>query len=218
MFHVKICGIRTAADLHAVADAGADAVGLNFFPPSVRYLDPEENETAELAALAKQLGLLRVAVVVNRSVESLHQLAQQVALDAIQLHGDETLMWHDSLRQSVSLPILRAIKLPRHPLSPDEISAAADPWIEAGCQVLLDADAGSQHGGSGKTLDWPSVANWANQHSDVEWTLAGGLTPDNVREAIQRSGAKSVDTASGVESPRGVKDPEKIKRFCEEAS
>ena len=79
---------------------------------------------------------------------------------------------------------------------------------------MLDVDAGAAHGGSGKTLDWPSVAAWAKVHPDVHWTLAGGLTPENVGEAIAASGAVSVDTASGVECPRGVKNEGRIHAFA----
>jgi phosphoribosylanthranilate isomerase len=217
MFHIKICGVRAEADVEAVVAAGADAIGLNFFPPSVRYLDPSAQATRDLSLLARDVGLLRVGVVVNRSVDSMVALCERLDLDAIQLHGDESPADASQLLSRLSRPILRAIKLPQVALPVEEISVRAEPWIACGCHLLLDADAGKSHGGSGKTLHWPSVRAWAQRYPDVQWTLAGGLTPDNVAEAIRRSGARSVDTASGVEHPPGVKNREKIERFCRQS-
>ena len=214
MFHVKICGVRQEEEIEFVAASGADAVGFNFFPPSVRYLDPEASATQSLARLAKRLNLFRVAVVVNRSAESIAALCDLVELDAIQLHGDESIADLRRIRHLVSLPIIRAIKLPRHPIEAAEMQARVEPWGEEDCHLLLDADAGKEHGGSGKTLDWDSVAVWSQQHPRASWTLAGGLHPDNVAEAVRKTGATSVDTASGVEQPRGKKDAGLTGQFC----
>lgn len=213
MFRIKICGVRRPEDIAAVADAGGDAIGLNFFPPSVRYVSPEEDSTAALARLAAERGLMRVGVFVNETIATIRQSTQRVGLDAIQLHGDETLEDGKRLQFEMDRPVIRAIKLPRTPLTTDAIEQAAGPWIDAGCHVLLDADAGRQHGGSGKTLDWASVKSWASTQTTTSWTLAGGLKPENLAEAIEASGATSVDTASGVECPKGVKSAERIREF-----
>ncbi|QDT05576.1 N-(5'-phosphoribosyl)anthranilate isomerase [Rubripirellula lacrimiformis] len=214
MFRVKICGIRLKSDVDAVAAAGGDAVGLNFFRPSVRFVDPQSESTRLLSEAAAAAKLLRVGVFVNETADQIHQIVDQVGLDAVQLHGDETL----SAAGTVRGPRLRAIKLPVGPVSVDLIESAARPWIDAGFHVLFDADAGAAHGGSGKYLDWKSVADWNDQHGQSGWTLAGGLNPQNVAEAIRTSGTASVDTASGVESPKGVKSAALIQQFLQQAS
>jgi phosphoribosylanthranilate isomerase len=209
MFRVKICGVRQKSDVESVDAAGGDAIGLNFFPPSVRYLDPEFPVTQELSQHAQERGLVRVGVFVNQPAARIAQIAKTVGLDAVQLHGDETISDFADLR----LPKLRAIKLPRGPVSLETIAAKAAPWISAGYHVLFDVDAGAEHGGSGKTLDWPSIAAWAAENPDVPWTLAGGLTPENVAEAMRISTAISVDTAGGAEIKKGVKDAARIAAF-----
>ncbi|MGB7328784.1 MAG: phosphoribosylanthranilate isomerase [Rubripirellula sp.] len=209
MFRVKICGVRLQGDVEAVAAAGGDAIGLNFFPPSVRYVDPADPHTRELSLVAAKLGLFRVGVFVNESPERIAEIAAAVGLDAIQLHGDETV----ELAAKIAGQKLRAIKLPVGPLTVSQIDAASRPWVNASYHVLFDADAGAAHGGSGKTLDWPTIAEWASLNPSVSWTLAGGLTPDNVSDAIRISAATSVDTASGVESAKGAKSTERIRHF-----
>jgi phosphoribosylanthranilate isomerase len=218
MFEVKICGVRLNSDVQAVAAAGAQAgkttaIGLNFYPASARYVDPDSPEVASLSATAAKAGILRIGVFVNESPKSITRIAQHVGLGAVQLHGDETVEEVDQLFESIDVDIIRAIKLPTGPIDIEEIDEACQPWLEMGCNLLLDADAGADHGGSGQTLDWPSIRSWADANPDVPWILAGGLTPENVAQAIGVTGAKSVDTASGVEETRGVKSAEKIADF-----
>ena len=217
VFRTKICGVRLEQDVRAVERSGGDAIGLNFFPNSVRYVDPQSEATQRLSRLAGDLGLLRVGVFVNESAEQISVIATAVGLDAIQLHGDEPIEVAESLR-SMGWPVLRAIKLPRDAFAAELMEERSVAWVAIGCHLLLDVDAGSAHGGSGKTLDWPSVASWAHNHRSVGWTLAGGLKPENVRQAIDATGAVSVDTASGVECPRGVKNESRIKAFIAAAS
>lgn len=217
MFHIKICGVRLANDVRSAAEAGADAIGLNFFGPSVRYVDPTAASTQDLSRLADELGLLRVGVFVNESPERIAEIARAVELGAIQLHGDEQPNAARNVQEATQLPVIRAIKLPSGEISQAVIDEAAAAWMKAGCHLLLDRDGGAAHGGSGHTLDWTSVRIWADANQDLTWTLAGGLTPDNVAVAIKTSGAKSVDTASGVEQSRGVKSPGRISRFVAES-
>ena len=216
VFRVKICGVRLEKDVRAVARSGGDAIGLNFFPRSVRFVDPNCDSTARLASLARQLGIVCVGVFVNESVDSISKTAARVGLDAVQLHGDESPLVAEQLIES-GHSVVRAIKLPKAAFDLELLNQRSARWIERGCQLLLDVDAGASHGGSGKTLDWPSVAAWAAKHPTVNWTLAGGLKPENVTEAIRTTGAVSVDTASGVECPRGVKNAERIQAFVEAA-
>ncbi|MEM6468235.1 MAG: phosphoribosylanthranilate isomerase [Planctomycetota bacterium] len=212
MFRVKICGVRLNKDVQAVGDAGADAIGLNFFQPSIRSLPPFDEATRELSAFAQRLGLYRVGVFVNEPAEHVLRVAGFVGLDAIQLHGDESLSDVHAL-SDCGLDLLRAIKIPSGKQTVASISAASEAWAAAGFHLLFDADAGPMHGGGGRTLDWPSIRNWAEKNPSIPWTLAGGLTPENVAEAIAATSANSVDTASGVESPRGVKNADSIDSF-----
>ncbi|WP_419193983.1 phosphoribosylanthranilate isomerase [Novipirellula herctigrandis] len=217
MFHIKICGIRLKSDIDAIEAAGGDAVGLNFFPKSIRYLDPQSASTGELAIYAQKRGLTRVGVFVNESAERIGSISEKKWIDVIQLHGDETLGDAKALA-AIRLPILRAIKLPAGPIGVNQIDSRIRPWTEAGFGVLLDVDAGPAHGGSGTALDWDSLGRWSKANEDTSWTLAGGLRPDNVAEAINVTGAKSVDVASGVESPRGKKSATLISEFCRNAN
>ncbi len=210
MFRIKICGVRLKSDIDAVGAVGGDAVGINFFSASIRFVDPNAAATRDLAEHARAVGLIRVGVFVNESSDTINAIASSVGLDAVQLHGDETI---ESMVGLTSSKKIRAIKLPTIGLSADDIGSATGPWIDAGYHVLLDADAGAQHGGSGKTLPWSVIGQWAAANRHVRWTLAGGLTPSNVAEAIRVSGAVSVDTASGVESTKGTKSAELIGMF-----
>lgn len=216
MFHIKVCGVRQAQDVKAVADAGGDAIGLNFFPPSVRYINPTDANAQRLSDLAQSLGLSRVGVFVNRAPDEIESIASRVGLDAIQLHGDEPLEIAAEL-VARGQRVIRAIKLPPQPDRADRLADRVDPWIDAGCDLLLDAEAGAAHGGSGKTLDWDWIGQWSGQRSGTFWVLAGGLSAENVAEAIASSGATAVDVASGVEQPRGTKCPQQIQRFVANA-
>ena len=213
MFQIKICGVRRVQDIHAVADCGADAIGLNFFPGSIRFIDPSSPDAAELSKVGSDRGLLRVGVFVNESPEAIARVVDQIKIDVVQLHGDESIDDAEALAGAYGFRVIRAIKLPTGPLEPASIEAAARPWIDIGCHPLLDADAGAAHGGSGKTLDWNSIRHWSDANPQTAFTLAGGLNPGNVAQAITESGTQSVDTASGVEQPRGEKQRDLIDAF-----
>lgn len=216
MFHIKICGVRQPVDVPAIKNCGGEAIGLNFFRPSVRFLDPDSPQTLELSRAARAAGLMRIGVFVNETPEAIAMVADKVGLDAIQLHGDETIEMAQEVAAQTGLKVIRAIKLQTGEMSPEAISAKVAPWIAAGCHLLLDADAGGAHGGSGQTLDWPSIGAWADQNGAVSWTLAGGLTPENVGDAIEETGVQSVDVSSGVEETRGIKSEWLIRRFVVE--
>lgn len=213
MFHIKICGVQTIGDVEAVSQSGADAIGLNFYPPSCRFLEPRDHATGQLADKAGDLGLFRVGVFVNEPPEAIVQIMSTVNLDAVQLHGDEGPEVMVALKQLGVANLIRAIKLPVGPLSVAEIEARTMPWSNGGTHLLLDADGGQAHGGTGKVLDWAGIQLWADKYPQVGWTLAGGLGPENVAAAMTASGARSVDTASGVEAPRGSKSEPLIRQF-----
>lgn len=213
-FAIKICGMRSVQDVRSVADAGADAVGLNFYEPSVRSLNPDAEETIRINEAAREAGLTRVGLFVNHDLAFIQRVAGSLQLDWIQLHGDEPVSLAEDLVRA-GQRILRAIRLPPGKLMPGQIDDVIGKWNEVDVSYLLDADAGASFGGGGQPLDWPSIRAWADRRGDsaAGWVLAGGLNPENVREAIQVSGATGVDVASGVEQPKGRKNAEKIRQF-----
>lgn len=229
MFRVKICGVRTKADVDVVSQCSIRlggqeqaAVGLNFFPKSVRYVDPIGVTAGQLASYARSSGILAVGLFVNQQADMVAKVAQRLNLDVVQIHGDESPTEVERIRDAIKdcdleCGLLRAVKLPRQALTTDLISSQVKPWIDLGCGLLFDADAGSAHGGMGIALDWKVISEWAlqqaSQNPQITWTLAGGLNPDNVADAMKASSASSVDVASGVESPRGVKSPSLIEAF-----
>lgn len=222
LFHIKICGVRFLRDVEAVAKAGADAVGLNFYEKSVRFLDPNARETRELADFARSLKLTTIGVFANKPVVDVTAISDALNLDAIQLHGSESVE-EAQILQSKSLNIVRAVALPNaeDPIknSKDDASHIQEltaPWLETGCQILFDADKGRDYSGSG-LIHWPSVRGWAENNATDRWSLAGGLNPNNVAQAIRFSGACSIDTASGVEKPKGTKSAALIREFVQNA-
>jgi len=224
VFHVKICGVTTAADAEMVAASGADAIGLNFVQGSPRALDPTRGR--EVAA-AIPTGVLRVGVFAGSPVDEMLRIARGLSLDAIQLHGHldgtrEPVDPPERCGQLAGLPVIRAVRLDAS--RPDtEMLAAARRWIAAAtvaggppAMVIVDAPvsrgtAPGQLGGTGETVDWAALARAGSM--PVPMAVAGGLTPDNVAEAIRMSGLSAVDTASGVEAVPGRKDPEKVRAF-----
>lgn len=202
---VKICGVKTAADVEAVARAGAAYVGLVFFARSPRFLSLE---AARQVALAAPEGLAKVALTVDASDAELDAIIEAVPLDMLQLHGAETAERVAEVRARYGLPVMKAVGVASEEDLPKilEMSFAAD-------QILVDAKAPKGSvlpGGNGLAFDWRLVAQrrWLKP-----WMLAGGLTPDNVAEAVRLTGARQVDVSSGVESAPGVKDAAKIAAF-----
>lgn len=215
MFRVKICGVRRIADVTASANAGADAVGLNFFRQSLRFIATQL--ASELSHEAEERGLLRVGVFVDEPVEAILGVSDQVGLDFVQLHGRESELEVQRLLNAGER-VIRAIRLPAGRLEAQEVEERVSPWRDLGCDLLLDADAGAQGGGAGLRLDWAAIGRWRAEYgSGDSWALAGGLTPQTVAKAVSLSGAKAVDVASGVEQPRGVKSAALIEAFTENA-
>lgn len=216
MFQIKICGVRSRADIQAVLDSGGDCIGLNFFAHSPRFVDMDTARSLCQFTSA----MTKVGVFVNMPAAEVVEAATTVGLGAVQLHGDEMPEILEDLKtlRSTGIRVIRAIRLPTSKLSLDQIDSLVLPWHRAGATVLLDADAGEAFGGSGQRLDWDGIGKWAATTSVTDWGLAGGLNPDNVVQAIERSGTRWVDVASGTESQRGVKDPAKIATFIQLAS
>lgn len=197
---VKICGLRTAADVEAVA--GAAYAGFVFFAKSPRNVTVDQ--ARELVTLAPP-GLAKVALVVDATDEFLDQMLGLVPFDMLQLHGSETPDRVGQIRDRFGLPVMKAIGI----ADEGDLAAAFDYSLVAD-QLLIDAKPAGLPGGNGLSFDWRLVAQrrWLKP-----WMLAGGLTPENVREAIHLTNARQVDVSSGVESSPGVKDAGKIAAF-----
>jgi phosphoribosylanthranilate isomerase len=206
---VKICGLRTEADVAAVAAAGAAYAGFVFFAKSPRNLGVAE---ARALALAAPEGLCKVALTVDADDATLDAILDAVPLDMLQLHGHETPDRVAAVRARYGLPVMKAMGVADEGdlAGLIEMSLAAD-------QLLIDAKppkGATLPGGNGLAFDWRLLVGrkWLKP-----WMLAGGLTPENVAEAIRLTGARQVDVSSGVESAPGVKDHGKIAAFVEAA-
>jgi phosphoribosylanthranilate isomerase len=202
---VKICGLRTPADVTAVARAGAAYAGFVFFAKSPRNVTLPE---ARLAALAAPPGLAKVALTVDADDAMLDAIVETVPLDMLQLHGHESPDRVAAVRARYGLPVMKAIGLAEEGDLPAifEFSTVAD-------QILIDAKpprGAELPGGNGLAFDWRLLAGrrWLRP-----WMLAGGLTPQNVAEAVRLTGARQVDVSSGAESAPGVKDAARIAAF-----
>ena len=207
---VKICGLITAEDIAAAAAAGARYLGFNFFPKSPRYVDLP---TAAALAADVPLGVAKVALVVDADDAFLDALTAQVGIDMIQLHGQEPPERVAQVKERYGLPVIKAIGI----AGPDDV-AKIDIYARVADQLLIDAKApkgADLPGGNGIPFDWTLIAN--KKYWTVPWMLAGGLTVDNVAEAIRLTGAKQVDLASAVESSPGRKDPAKMRAFIKAA-
>ena len=210
VIRVKICGLRTAADVAAVAASGAAYMGLVFFAKSPRYVTLAQ---ARDLALAAPPGLAKVALVVDADDATLDAIIEAMPLDMLQLHGHESPERVAELRARYGLPVMKAVGV----ADEGDLSAVFE-YSLAADQLLIDAKPpknAALPGGNGLTFDWRLVAQrrWLRP-----WMLAGGLTPDNVATAIRLTNARQVDVSSGVESAPGVKDAARIAAFVKAAT
>ena len=200
MIRVKICGITRAEDALVAAEAGADAVGFNFWPSSKRFIAPED---AKAIVDALPPFVTPVGVFVNSTEEEILEALSKSGCTAIQLHGDES----PGFVRVFSRPVIKAFWI----ATDADIAHIAD---YTDCACLLDTLTRGSYGGSGKTGDWDLAAKVAQAHRVI---LAGGLTPDNVAEAVQIVRPYGVDVAGGVEKSPGIKDHRKIRAFITNA-
>lgn len=212
MFQIKICGITSVADAQHAANAGADAIGLNFYSRSPRCLDLA---AARSIVAALPSGFAKVGVFVNDELSRIARMADEMRLDFVQLHGDEPPAVLAQLRPR---PLIRAFRLDAAGWRPIiEYIAACRNLDVLPAALLIDAHAPGLYGGTGQTVDWLTVRDRPEELAGLPIILAGGLTPENVAEAIAAARPWGVDTASGVESAPGVKDAGKIDGFVREA-
>ncbi|WP_423142149.1 phosphoribosylanthranilate isomerase [Parablastomonas sp. CN1-191] len=203
---IKACGLRTPDDIDAAVAAGVTHVGLVHYAPSARHV-----ELDQAAALRARLpaSVKAVLLLVNHDPAETAAAIARVNPDIVQFHGNETPQWLAILRQVVPQQLWKA-----YGVKNARILAEASDYAGAAHRILYDAPAGALPGGNGLAIDWSLFAG--HRHA-LPWGLAGGLSPDNVAEAIRRTGAPLVDASSGLESAPGVKDPARIAAFAEAA-
>jgi phosphoribosylanthranilate isomerase len=208
VFQIKICGVKSATDATAIGSCGIDAIGLNFYAESPRFV-----ADADLDAVAAAVpeDVARVGVFVNSSRSKIESTIARARLDFTQLHGDEP---PDLIADLPPRSVIRALRIRDGSLEPvvrylaDCERIGAEP-----CAVLLDAYREGSYGGTGQPLRWEQLRDWRRQIR-CPLVLAGGLTPANVAEAIGIVKPSAVDTASGVECDPGVKDVEASRDFA----
>ncbi|MCZ4281387.1 phosphoribosylanthranilate isomerase [Kiloniella laminariae] len=208
---VKICGINSDLALTSAQAAGASYLGFVFFPKSPRNVSIDQ-----AVPLARQVrpGIKRVGLLVDASDEEIREILKQVPLDILQLHGSETPERVAGIKNRFKLQVMKVIKI-----SDREDFNTIPPFEELADYLLFDAKPpkdlkNALPGGNAHAFDWRLLAgrNWSKP-----WMLAGGLTSQNVANAVRISGAPAVDVSSGVEDSPGVKSPEKIKLFIQQA-
>ena len=197
---VKICGITKPEQGQAIAQLGATALGFICVEASPRYVSP-----LQIQAVVEQLRVQvdRIGVFADASVEEISQIVFDTGLSAVQLHGSESPEFCEQLRQSLpGVEILKALRV-----RTQECLNQAVTYTSCVDTLLLDAYHPQMLGGTGKTLDWGTLRQF---HPSCPWFLAGGLTPDNVLEALSRLQPSGIDLSSGVERSPGDKDLDKV--------
>lgn len=207
---VKICGLTDAAAVKAVVEGGAAMCGFVFFPASPRNLTPKE--AAELTKGVPE-GVIRVGLTVDADDALLAEIALVAKVDMVQLHGAETLARTNEVRERFGLPVIKVLAVQ----GPDDL-AAAKAYQGVADRLMFDAkppEDASRPGGNARAFDWRVLKN---QTFALPWLLAGGLTAENLAEAVKTSGAVAVDVSSGVEDAPGVKNVDKIRAFLAAAA
>lgn len=207
---VKICGLTDAAAVKAAVEGGAAMCGFVFFPASPRNLTPKE--AAELTKGVPE-GVIRVGLTVDADDALLAEIASVAKVDMVQLHGAETPARTNEVRERFGLPVIKVLAVQ----GPDDL-AAAKAYQGVADRLMFDAkppEDASRPGGNARTFDWRVLKN---QTFALPWLLAGGLTAENLAEAVKTSGAVAVDVSSGVEDAPGVKNVDKIRAFLAAAA
>jgi len=204
MIRVKICGITNLNDARWAANLGADFVGLNFYPQSPRKVSLKNAKSivAEMPPFVKPVGLF-----VDEPLESIAKIAKSVPLKIVQLHGNESPEYAQQVK-ALGLTVIKALGVAK-PLEAVELNAYV-PFVD---YFLFDHKTAELPGGTGQPFDW----QWLKDVSFVTkpWFLAGGLTPDNVKDGVLSTKAPGVDVCSGVERAPTRKDYDAMKTFIE---
>ena len=203
---IKICGLSTPETVEAAIAAGATHIGLNLYESSPRYVPL--GTAAELCELAR--GRIKVVMLlVNADPEFTARAIATIKPDAVQFHGNETPEWCGLVRDRSGLEVWKALGM--KDAGTLERSMKFFGKVD---RLLFDAPAKAMPGGTGETFSWDLLKG--HRHT-IDWALAGGLTPENVTDAIRQTGAPLADTSSGVETAPGIKDVDLIHAFCKAA-
>lgn len=201
MTKVKICGITNLEDALLSEKFGADALGFNFYPKSPRYISPE---TAREIIDQLPENILIVGVFVNEDLEKIIEVAETAKLGAVQLHGEESPEFARQLKAKTNLEIIKAFRVSPEFNPEDVLQYAVD-------AVLLDAYSRYEHGGTGETFNW-EIAKKV-QAIFPKMYLAGGLSAENVAEAVLNIKPFAVDACSLLEKNKGLKNSQKVRDF-----
>jgi len=200
---IKICGITRPQDALAAAELGVDAIGAVFFPKSPRAVSVS-SVTEIVANLPKRVTV--VALFVNPDTELVRQVIATGSVSLLQFHGDESAEFCEQF----DVPYMKAVAVK----ADSDLTAVLAPYVVSAKYILLDSYDPILPGGTGKAFDWNKILELSEQEQ-ARIVLAGGLTPENVRQAIQLVHPFGVDVSSGVEASKGIKDREKMKLFIE---
>ncbi|QIE46983.1 phosphoribosylanthranilate isomerase [Pseudohalocynthiibacter aestuariivivens] len=206
---IKMCGLTRLKDVDAAADAGAAYIGLNFFARSPRYLTLD---AAREIAQAVPEGIAKVSLTVDADNATLDALTETVPLDMLQLHGSESAARVVEIKARYGLPVMKVVGIAK---AAD--LTRLDIYAQVADQLLVDAKppkGADRPGGNAVSFDWALIAG---RRWSLPWMLAGGLTPQNVAEAVCATGARQVDVASGIEEAPGIKDADLMRAFVQAA-
>ena len=201
---IKICGITNLEDALLAIECGADLLGFNFYQRSPRYIG-----TGEAEQIIEKLpsSTIKVGVFVNTPVEEVLEISSRARIDTIQLHGDEDARYGCDLRNATHLRIIKAVRITPGVGPENLLDFPAD-------EFLLDSHSAG-FGGSGEVFDWSVALEFKKIRPDLY--LAGGLTPENVAEAVRRIMPAALDVCSGVEESKRKKDSRKMTAFIQSA-
>lgn len=200
----KICGLTRPQDIQSAVQAGVDAIGLVFYPPSPRAVNIEQaiDLVKYIPPYVQVVGLF-----VNATLEEISEICRQVPIDILQFHGDESPEQCQNIAQKLGRRWYKAIQVK----DDMDILQTIQPYQQYGASaILLDAYHPDLKGGTGHSFDWTTFPK-----ADIPLILAGGLNPENVADAITLTQPYAVDVSGGVEQTKGVKDSEKMRKFIE---
>ncbi len=203
---LKVCGLTQKSEISSLLEMGVSVIGINFWQQSKRYVSPVDS-----TELLKQFSgkLLRIGVFVNESSAAIIELLKNDVIDVAQLHGDELPSDCEAIK-ALGYPVIKAFGVDAT-LTSEKISE-----YQAGVDaILLDAHAPEEYGGTGKTFDWQVAKTLAKENPGLPFILAGGITVENIDQAINETGASMIDVASGAEISPGMKDMDKVRSMLD---
>jgi phosphoribosylanthranilate isomerase len=208
MVKIKICGITNLDDARVAIEAGADMLGFNFYRPSQRFIEPHEARKI-IDPVARETEVIAVGIFVDEPLESVIETVRISGVAAVQLHGDECVAYCAELKSVLNgITIIKALRV-SDSFQPE---TATNYPVDA---IMLDAFHDSLRGGTGKVIDWTIAQK--TRELVPQFFLSGGLSPENVAEAIERVQPYAVDACSRLESSPGRKDPSRVKAFVRAA-